>query len=39
MIFIDESDSDRGLAILGRGYAPKGVTPMQIKRFHRGKTV
>jgi hypothetical protein len=27
MVFIDESGSDRGLAILGRGYAPKGVTP------------
>jgi transposase len=39
MIFIDQSGSDRGLAILGRGYAPKGVTPVQIKRFHRGKRV
>ncbi|KAF4444918.1 TPR domain protein [Fusarium austroafricanum] len=39
MIFIDESGSDRGLAILGRGYAPKGVTPVQYKRFHRGKRV
>ncbi|KAF6789676.1 TPR domain-containing protein [Colletotrichum sojae] len=39
MIFIDESGSDRGLAILGRGYAPKGVTPVQTKRFHRGKRV
>lgn len=39
MIFIDESGSDRGLAILGRGYAPKGVTPVQIKRFHRGRRV
>jgi transposase len=39
MIFIDESGSDRGLAILGRGYAPKGVTPVQFKRFHRGKRV
>ncbi|KAF4473956.1 hypothetical protein CGGC5_v017186 [Colletotrichum fructicola Nara gc5] len=37
MIFVDESGSDRGLAILGRGYAPKGVTPKQTKRFHRGK--
>ena len=39
MIFIDESGSDRGLAILGRGYAPKGVTPVQFKRFHRGKRI
>lgn len=39
MIFIDESGCDRGLAILGRGYAPKGVTPVQFKRFHRGKRV
>lgn len=39
MMFIDESGSDRGLAILERGYAPKGVTPVQFKRFHRGKRV
>ncbi|KAF5705814.1 TPR domain-containing protein [Fusarium mundagurra] len=39
MMFIDESGSDRGLAILGRGWAPKGVTPIQSKRFHRGKRV
>jgi transposase len=39
MIFIDESGCDRGLATLGRGYAPKGVTPVQIKRFHRGKRI
>lgn len=37
MIFIDESGSDRGLVIQGRGYAPKGVTPVQTKRFYRGK--
>ncbi|KFA81346.1 hypothetical protein S40288_10368 [Stachybotrys chartarum IBT 40288] len=39
MIFVDESGSDRGLATLGRGYAPKGATPVQRKRFHRGKRV
>lgn len=39
MIFIDESGSDRGLGILEQGYAPKGVTPVQRKRFHRGKRV
>ena len=39
MVLIDEIGSDRGLAILGRGYAPKGVTPVQFKRFHRGKRV
>lgn len=39
MIFIDESGCDRGLVTLGRGYAPKGVTPVQIKRFHRGKRI
>ena len=39
MIFIDESGSDRGIAIPGRGYAPKGVTPVQVKRFHRGRRV
>lgn len=39
MIFIDESGSDCGLAILDRGYAPKGVTPVQFKRFHHGKRV
>ena len=39
MIFTDESGCDCSLAILGRGYAPKGVTPPQRKRFHRGKRV
>lgn len=39
MIFIDESGCDRGVALLGRGYARIGVTPVQIKRFHRGKRV
>lgn len=39
MIFVDESGSDRGLATLRRGYAPKGATPVQRKRFHRGKRV
>jgi hypothetical protein len=39
MIFIDESGCDRGIAILDRGYAPKGVTPVQVKRFHRGKRI
>ncbi|KAK7211126.1 hypothetical protein V2G26_018304 [Clonostachys chloroleuca] len=39
MIFIDESGCDRGVALLGRGYSPKGVTPVQVKRFHRGKRV
>ena len=38
-IFIDESRSDRGLAILGWDYAPKGVMPVQIRRFHQGKRV
>ncbi|KAL7940597.1 hypothetical protein V8C42DRAFT_337055 [Trichoderma barbatum] len=39
MIFVDESGDDRGIAIPRLGYAPKGVTPVQIKRFHRGKRV
>ncbi|KFA81597.1 hypothetical protein S40288_09383 [Stachybotrys chartarum IBT 40288] len=39
MICVDESGSDRGLATLGRGYAPKGATPVQRERFHRGKRV
>jgi transposase len=39
MIFVDESGDDRGIAIPRLGYAPKGVTPKQIKRFHRGKRV
>ncbi|KAI9155810.1 hypothetical protein HJFPF1_08399 [Paramyrothecium foliicola] len=39
MVFIDESGSDRGIANLVRGYAPKGVTPVQEKRFHKGKRV
>lgn len=39
MIFIDESGSDRGIAMLARGYAPNGVTPVQVKRFHRWKRI
>lgn len=39
MIFIDESGCDRGLAIAKKGYAPRGVTPRQVKRFHRGKRI
>lgn len=36
---MDESGDDRGIAIPKRGYAPKGVTPVQVKRFHRGERV
>lgn len=39
MIFVDESGDDHSIAIPKLGYAPKGVTPKQIKRFHRGKRV
>lgn len=39
MVFVDETGDDRRRAILKRGYAPKGVRPVQTKRFHRGKRV
>ena len=39
MVFIDESGDDRRIGIPKRGYAPKGVTPKQTKRFHRGRRV
>jgi hypothetical protein len=39
MIFVNESGDDRGIAIARLGYAPKGVTPKQTKRFHGGKRV
>lgn len=39
MVILDESGDDRELAIPKRGYAPKGVTPVQVKPFHRGHRV
>lgn len=39
MVFVDEAGDDRELAIPKKGYAPKGVTPVQVKPFHRGKRV
>merc|ERR1712000_724672 len=37
MVFLDESGVDRSVAIPKKGYAPRGVTPVQRKPFHRGK--
>jgi glucan phosphorylase len=39
VILVDERGSDRGIAIQHRGYAPCGITAVQVKRFHRGKRV
>lgn len=39
IICVDESGDDREMAIPTKGYAPKGVTPIQRKPFHRGKRV
>ena len=36
-VFIDESGCDRSIGTRRHGYAPKGITPVQVKRFHRGK--
>lgn len=38
-VFVDESGSDRSIGTRKRGYAPRGIIPVQIKRFHRGKRV
>ncbi|KAJ6787451.1 hypothetical protein PWT90_10010 [Aphanocladium album] len=39
LVYIDESGSDRSDVARKKGYAPKGVTPVQEKPFHRGKRV
>ena len=39
MVFTDETGDDRRRAIPKRGYASKGVRPVQKKQFHRGKRV
>lgn len=37
LVYIDESGCDKSIGIKNKGYAPKGVTPVQTKRFHRGQ--
>lgn len=39
MVFVDESGWHPRQVIRDRGYAPRGVRPVQFKRFHRGKRV
>lgn len=36
LIFVDESSCDRRCAFRRRGWAPRGVTPVQTARFQRG---
>jgi mRNA-degrading endonuclease RelE of RelBE toxin-antitoxin system len=35
LIFLDESGLDRSIGVRLKGWAPKGVTPMEIARFQR----
>ncbi|KLP02004.1 uncharacterized protein FFB20_15262 [Fusarium fujikuroi] len=35
LVFLDESGLDRSIGVRRKGWAPKGVTPMQIARFQR----
>ncbi|CEF83440.1 hypothetical protein FGSG_08962 [Fusarium graminearum PH-1] len=37
LVFIDESGCDRSIGTKHKGWAPRGVTPIQVKRFHRGR--
>lgn len=39
MVFVDESGWHPRQVMKGRGYAPKGITPVQFKRFHHGRRV
>ncbi|EFZ03023.2 TPR domain protein [Metarhizium robertsii ARSEF 23] len=39
LVCVDESGDDREVAIPKKGYAPKGVPPIQRKPFHRGQRV
>lgn len=36
-VYVDECAIDRAAAIPKKGHTPIGVTPRQVKRFHRGK--
>lgn len=36
-VLIDESGCDRSVGIQKKGWAPRGVRPVQVKRFHRGR--
>ena len=37
LVFIDESSCDKLAGVRKRGWAPRGVTPVQVANFHRGK--
>jgi transposase len=37
LVFIDETGLDKSIGIRRKGWAPRGKTPRQIKRFHRGR--
>ncbi|KGQ02282.1 hypothetical protein BBAD15_g12510 [Beauveria bassiana D1-5] len=39
MIFVDESGCDRSLGMPKKVYGPRGVRPVRVKRFHRGKRI
>lgn len=39
MVCVDESGCNQSLAMSKKVYGPKGVRPVQVKRFHRGKRV
>jgi hypothetical protein len=37
LVFLDETRVDRSIGIHGKGWAPRGKRPCQVKRFHRGQ--
>ena len=37
LVFIDETGCDRLVGFRKKGWDPRGVTPVQVARFHRGK--
>jgi transposase len=37
LIYVDESGYDRSIGIKNKGWAERGITPVQTKRFHRGQ--
>jgi hypothetical protein len=37
LVFVDESGCDKRIGFRRTGWAPLGVTPVQISKFHRGQ--
>lgn len=37
LIFVDESGCDKRAGLRRNGWSPRGVTPVQVDQFHRGK--